>query len=212
MPHNFKELVTKARTCRRFDAEHAISLHELEDLVDMARISPSATNAQVLRYAIVQDTQVCQEIFSLYVLGGAYKAQERAKAHQVPTGYIIILAPHKLSEWSAMDIGIAAQTIQLAAAEKDLAACMVGSFHGEKLLALLESQGLDVHDKLLPTLKTDENEGISLKVKLLIAIGKPSEKRVIIPVSENGSTMYFREEDVHIVPKRNLDDVIILKV
>ncbi|MCR5330790.1 MAG: nitroreductase, partial [Lachnospiraceae bacterium] len=48
------------------------------------------------------------------------------------------------------------------------------------------------------------------KPVLALAIGKPSETVKLVDVGEDGSTKYYRDEnDVHFVPKRKLEDVLI---
>ena len=208
---NLKSLLIEARTCRRFQAGYDISYEILEDLVDMARITPSARNAQVLRYAIIRDAAVCQEMVSTYALGASLKADERPQAHQVPTAYIVIFGPHDLDEWSIMDIGIAAQSIQLGATEKGLATCMIGAINGNKITEILDAQGLDTNDKLFSVLRVSEDAEIVLKPRLLIALGKADEKRVLSGIPASGKTVYFRENGMHTVPKRDLNDIVLLK-
>ena len=89
------------------------------------------------------------------------------------------------------DVGIAAQTILLAAVEKGLGGCMIGSFRKPELKSLL---GL--------------SEGI--EPNLVVALGKPAEKVILTEVGADGSTAYYRDEnDVHYVPKRRLEDIIL---
>ncbi|MBT8372267.1 MAG: hypothetical protein HKO68_12875 [Desulfobacterales bacterium] len=48
------------------------------------------------------------------------------------------------------------------------------------------------------------------KILLVIAIGKPKEKIVLEPVGPDGNIRYWRDsEDVHHVPKRTINEVII---
>lgn len=43
-----------------------------------------------------------------------------------------------------------------------------------------------------------------------MAIGKPAEEIHIVEIPESGKTAYYRDEnDVHYVPKRKLDDVLL---
>ena len=154
---------------------------------------------------------LCQEIASTYALGGSLKAEERPQAHHAPTAYIVILAPYELSEWSIMDIGIAAQTIQLGATEQGLAACIIGAYNDKKVLDIFVAKGLDTNDRLFSVLRPKDNAEIILKPRLLLALGKANEKRVLADIPKSGETVYFRENDVHVVPKRDLKDIIILK-
>ena len=52
------------------------------------------------------------------------------------------------------------------------------------------------------------SEGI--EPNLVVALGKPAEKVILTEVGADGSTAYYRDEnDVHYVPKRRLEDIIL---
>ena len=53
-----KELISRARTCRRFKGDHRLSSDTLADLVDHARLSASARNHQVLRFITLSDRDI----------------------------------------------------------------------------------------------------------------------------------------------------------
>ena len=89
------------------------------------------------------------------------------------------------------DIGIVAQTMLLYAAENNLGGLMIGNFELGNVKKVCK-----LPDNLSPV--------------LLIALGKPTEKIVLVDVDESGNTNYYRDEnDVHYVPKRKLSDVIV---
>ena len=47
---------------------------------------------------------------------------------------------------------------------------------------------------------------------LIVAFGKPDETIVLTELEEGGSVNYYRDEDdVHYVPKRKLEDIIITR-
>ena len=61
--------------------------------------------------------------------------------------------------------------------------------------------------EILSALKLDPNR---YSVGLVLALGKPKEEVRIVPVGKSGNTAYYRDEDqVHYVPKRSLEDVVI---
>lgn len=74
-----KELVKKCRTYRRFYQEVPISMEELTDLVDTARLTASASNLQPLRYKLVNEPELCAQIFSPSALGGSFKRLGRTR-------------------------------------------------------------------------------------------------------------------------------------
>lgn len=187
------ELIVTSRTCRRFQSSVGLTEGILVDLVNMARLSPNARNAQVLRYAIVADPTARREVFGLLTLGGAFRPEQRPTAEQQPGGYIVVLGPEKLEGFGLMDVGIAAQSVNLAANASGLACCMVGAFNKPALRKLLELSA-------------------ELDPKLVLALGAPAEDRQIATVGENGDTAYFRDDHgVHWVPKRALEDVIVIR-
>ncbi|MCX7015658.1 MAG: nitroreductase, partial [Candidatus Sumerlaeota bacterium] len=48
------------------------------------------------------------------------------------------------------------------------------------------------------------------EIALVIALGRPAETRVIVPLGKDGSTAYYRDaQGVHCVPKRALQDVVV---
>ena len=187
------ELIVTSRTCRRFQSSVGLTEGILADLVNMARLSPNARNAQALRYAIVTEPAARREVFGLLTLGGAFKPEQRPTVEQQPGGYIVVLGPEKLDAFGLMDVGIAAQSVNLAANASGLACCMVGAFKNPALRKLLDAPA-------------------DLDPKLVLALGVPAEDRQIAPLDEHGDTAYFRDDHgVHWVPKRALEDLIVIR-
>ncbi len=196
---NLHELVVEARTCRRF-SQKELSSSVLTELVNTARIVSSARNAQILRYVIVQDKNLRKKMEEAYVLGGALAPEEKPKKGvDDPTAYIVLLAPENTNQFGIMDIGIAAQTIQLAATEKGYATCIIGAFKKNVVIDLLKEEHLDL-------------EGDTLVPYLVIAVGYAGEKRELGKVGEDGITSYYHDENgTNIVPKHELKDVLLLQ-
>ncbi|MBQ5771907.1 MAG: nitroreductase family protein, partial [Clostridia bacterium] len=110
-----------------------------------------------------------------------------------PTAYVVICADTEViasAEQFQKDVGILAQTLLLSAVEDGFGGCMIGSFSKETVMALL-----DLPEHLPP--------------QLVIALGKPDERVETVPLPENGDPSYYRENGVHYVPKRSLDELII---
>jgi nitroreductase len=89
-----------------------------------------------------------------------------------------------------VDHGIAAQTILLGSVEKGLGGCMFGA---------------------IDRIKLRENLNIAehLKILLVVAIGKPKEIISLDPVKDDDIKYWRDENQVHHVPKRSLDEIII---
>ena len=187
-----KELVTKARTCRRFKGDVVLSAETLTALIDYARLSASARNGQILRFVTISDPETRAAMDNLVVLGGALTPEQRATDAQRPGGYIVICGPDKMDDFATMDVGIAAQTINLAACEAGLNTCMIGAMKKEEVAQLLG----------LPE---------DLKVKLALALGVADEEIRLVGRRDDGKLIYYRDEnDVHCVPKISLEEAVIM--
>ncbi len=190
---DFFKLVSMARTCRRFKKD-SLSPDTLDWLIDCARLAPNGGNAQVLRYAVVATPQGCSALFPLLKWAGYLHDWAGPEPRERPTGYIVILSnAGKRGQLTAIDTGIAAQTIQLAAATKNIGCCMIISFNPDAM-----RQVLDLPEGYTPL--------------LVLALGMEKEVRCIDPIPANGSIKYWRDEQgVHHIPKRSLEDVIITR-
>lgn len=189
---NWEELIKKTRSFRRFESKE-ISLATLKELVNLARITASAGNKQPLRYILITDPKVREKIFP-YLGWAAYLPKFKGPEEgERPTAYIALLLKEDelLPEFSLVDVGIAAQTILLVARDKGIGGCLIGSLNQKKIKEILEIE-----------------EGYRLF--LILALGYPKEKVVLEEGLVRGDIKYFRDEqDVHHVPKRTLEEVIL---
>lgn len=185
------ELIRKNRSCRRFYQDHTIDTQTLKKFVDLARLSPSAANLQPLRYILSTDPQKNAQIFPCLAWAGYIKDWPGPKDGERPAGYIVILSDkEKATNYVGYDCGIASQSILLGVREKGLAGCMIASIKRQELREILS-----IDDRL--------------EILLVIAIGKPKEK-IVIEALDNNNIRYWRDSwDIHHVPKRDLNDIII---
>ena len=185
-----KDLIKINRSYRRFYQEEKVSEEILRELVDLARLSASSQNLQPLKFILSWEKVKNTKVFECLKWAGALKDWNGPGEGEKPTGYIVILEDTRIRPVASIDYGIAAQSILLGAVEKDLGGCMFGAINK-------------------PKLKENLNIAEFFDVLMVIAIGKPKEKIVIDPV-ENNDTVYWRDENqVHHVPKRSLDELII---
>lgn len=186
-----KDLVKANRSYRRFYNDAPIDRETLLDLVDDARLIASARNAQPLKYIISSEPQKNALIFSCLSWAAYIKDWKGPVEDERPTAYIVILGDTEISLSFGCDHGIAAQTILLAAVEKGLGGTIIGSVK---------------KDELIKKLNIPEN----YEVLLVIALGKPKEEVVIEPMGVNGDIKYWRDEkQIHHVPKRSLEEIVI---
>lgn len=184
-------LVRKTRSIRRFDGKRPVSENTLVDLVDLARLCPSAANLQPLKYKVVTDPVTCAAVFPSLGWAAYLRDWKGPAPEERPTGYIFIIADHNVSSNWWCDHGIAAQTILLGATEAGLGGCIIANL---KKKALRESLHLEDHHEIL----------------LGIALGYPAETIVITPVAEDGDIRYWRNaQGVHHVPKRSLSSILL---
>lgn len=190
----FLDLVKQARSHRGFRQDRKVTRQELEHLVECARFTPASRNNQVLKYYLAEKPETVAAIQPLTKWAGALAELHLPRKGAEPVAYIVICLDGSLAENPApyqRDVGIVAQTILLAAAEMGLNGCMIGSFAAGEL-----------REKLgLPE---------AIKPQLLLALGEGTDRIVMTDVGEDGSTTYYRDaEDIHYVPKRTLEQLIL---
>jgi nitroreductase len=186
-----RDLVLRNRSYRRFHEEVDIKLETLRELVDLALHSASAMNAQPLKYILSCDRQRNSLIFPHLVWATFLKTWPGPAEGERPSAYIIILGDKDISRFWDYDAGIAAQSILLGATEKGLGGCMIANIRKEGL-----RKALNIPERY--------------EILLVLALGKPKEEVVLETVGASGDTKYWRDsEEVHHVPKRPLDEIII---
>jgi len=186
-----KDLINKNRSYRRFYQEIPVSMGTLRELVDLARLSPSAANRQPLKYFLSNSPETNSTIFPCLAWAGYLPEWAGPEEGERPAAYLIMLGDSRITNNYLCDHGIAAQSILLGAVEKGLGGCIIGAINREKLR---ENLGLPSH----------------LEILQVLALGKPKEKVVINPLPADGDIKYWRDQNgAHHVPKRALDDLII---
>lgn len=186
-----RDLIISNRSYRRFYQDVAVGEATLRELIDLARLSASASNRQPLKYIISCDPAKNAQIFSTLSWARLLKDWGGPAEGERPAAYIVVLGDKEISQSFYYDAGIACQSILLGAREKGLGGCLLGSVNR---VALRQALGIAERYEIL----------------LVIALGKPKETVVIEPVGPNGDTTYYRDRDgVHHVPKRSLDEIII---
>ncbi|MDA3957787.1 nitroreductase family protein [Oceanispirochaeta sp.] len=187
------ELVEKTRSCRRFEQKE-LPEEFMKSLVETARVCPSARNKQPLKYITIENHDFRNLLFPHLNWAGSLKNWDGPIEGERPTGYVVLILDKRISSSAGLDTGIVAQTMQLVAMEKGIGSCMLGAFIKENVAKLLEL-------------------GDELEIQLILALGYPLEKRVIVDVKDESDVSYFRDDNqVHYIPKRSLESLLLRKI
>lgn len=191
---NVPELVAKTRTVRRFQENRPLDEAFMHGLIDLARLSGCARNGQALQYIPVVEKEVCGRIFPYLAWAGYLPNWPGPRPGERPAGYIVCLAN---SQWQKgpdteiyCDLGIASQSMLLAAAAQGVFGCRIGAFKP----VLHEVLQLQAHHRIL----------------LVLALGYAAEEVVLEELGADGDIRYWHDEaGIHHVPKRSLQDLLV---
>ncbi|MDE5420688.1 nitroreductase family protein [Ancylomarina sp. DW003] len=185
-----RELVLKNRSYRRFYQNERISKAKLIQWIDLARLGASGRNAQSLKYAVINEPDLCDQIFENLAWAGYLSDWNGPIEGERPAAYVIMLNDEKLSRNYFCDDGIAVQNLLLGAVEDEFGGCILRAFKEKEIREILKISK-------------------DYSIIQVVALGKPKEE-IVIEEMKNEDIKYWRDENgVHYVPKRKLDDIII---
>ena len=185
-----KELIKRNRSYRRFYQSERINRQHIIEWIELARFSASGRNAQPLKYIVITDEEDCSKVYPLLSWAGYLKDWEGPEEGERPAAYIVMLHDTEISNNYFCDDGIAAQSILLGAVEAGYGGCIFASVRRKDLRGFLN---LDKQYDILHVL----------------ALGKPSEKVVLEEMVDNDHKYWRDEHEIHHVPKRPLDEIIL---
>jgi nitroreductase len=187
----FIDIVKANRSYRRFFESEPVDRETLLKLIDYARLTPSGANKQALKYYVSNERELNDKIFPTLIWAAYLTDWQGPIPGERPAAYIVMVQDEQYKTASGFDPGIAAQTILLGAADMGLGGCMVGTIHREKL-----KEALAMPD--------------GYEILLVLALGKPKETVVIDEMDADNNIKYWRDENqVHHVPKRKLQDMVM---
>jgi len=185
-----KDLILKNRTYRRFFQSEKISPDQLREWIDLARNSASARNAQSMKYILSTDESTNAQIFEQLAWAGYLTTWKGPEEGERPSAYIVLLHDTLLSGNYFCDDGIALQSILLGATEAGYGGCIIHSVNRNKLREILHLSE-------------------QYEILYVLALGKPKEI-VVLDELEGNDIKYWRDDNqVHHVPKRSLDEIIL---
>ena len=124
--------ICKRYSCRAY-ADKSIERQKLEEILESARIAPSAKNLQDWRFVVVTDAKT-----KLEVARAANEQMFLAKAGAIivacsNSDYVMLCG----QAIGPIDVAIALDHISLQAAQSGLATCWIGSFYPDKVRKIL---------------------------------------------------------------------------
>ncbi len=141
---DFLELVSSRQSARAFDPDRAVEREKLDRIIEIARLAPSACNAQPWSFVLVDEPELKNKIAdatSSRVLGMNHFTKQ-APVHLLLVEEKVNISSGiggwgKKKEFAQMDLGIVAAHIVLAAQAEGLGTCIVGWFDEDKVKELL---------------------------------------------------------------------------
>lgn len=183
-------LISRSRTRRSFKEDEPLPCDLPCDLAEALRLSPSAGNKQTLRLMLLTADSDRRTLFPLTRWAGYLKDGSPKEGHR-PAAYAILFNDASRGQLSPVDLGIAAQSLNLTCNAMGLACCIIGAFDRQKVAEIFSPSE-------------------ALSPELLMAIGVPDESVVVEPMPASGDIKYWRTADgVHHVPKRQVSDILL---
>lgn len=184
---NVMDAIMTRRTIRKFTKEE-IKTEILRDLVDAARMAAFGGNIQPLRYSIITGKALREEVFATTKWAG-YLPDGTPKDGERPTAYIIVYSDETVKKECMVDAGAAVTNIMLAAHEKGIGSCWIGSVNRKALREILN---------------TPEN----LRILYVVALGYPAQESRAVEMTDS-IRYYLDEEGILNVPKMPLSQVLL---
>ncbi len=181
-------VIISRRTVRQF-SPRPVSDELLENMVNAARLAPSAANMQPLEFVVVSDEDIRKKIFPCLKWAAYIAPEGNPRPGKEPRAYIVTLVNEDIKkkgfEW---DAGAAIENMILAAWAEGVASCWLLSVDRDEVRKIM---------KIPETYHIDS----------VLALGYPEEKPVTEDVSD--SIKYYKDADGRLnVPKRPLEKIM----
>ena len=181
-------LLARNRSYRGYDKKVVVGMSTLEKIVAVTTKIPSARNQQVLRFKLVTRDSGADKVLAHIKMGGALPELNLPFEGTEPEAFILICSSVPESKLVDIDLGIAAQSMLLKAADLGLNGLMIGAFNKAEITRLF---------------------ALPYEPLLILAIGKGAETIRLTEIREGESHHYYRENGVHYVPKVALADLLL---
>lgn len=137
------ELISSRQSDRKY-SDKPVEKEKLDRIIEAARISPSACNAQPWKFIVITEPETLADVAeaaSAKMLGmNTFLGQAAAMlvvVRERPNFSSYVGGNIKKKDYSLIDIGIAAENICLQAKAEGIGSCIVGWFNEKTLIKLL---------------------------------------------------------------------------
>ena len=189
---NLENLLEWRRSYRKFDESRLISKNDIDEILNSIKFASCANNRQYLRFISVENKNKVLEIFDNTKWAASLKNNMgRPKEGERPVYFIAILSDDdKKLRFNGIDEGLVISNLTLAAAEKGIGSCIIGSVNDKKMREILNYED-------------------NYSCEVVIAFGYPKVKSTIKEIDlEEDQSYYLDEDGNYLVPKYKINDIV----
>ena len=139
---NFSEIAKTRQSCRSYNSEREVSESDLSEILESARLAPSACNAQPYKLTVCKG-EIAKEVAKACMGMGMNKF-----ASDAPVLIVISEMPYnktaslgsklKDNDYRSIDIGIVTAYLTAEATARGLSTCILGWFDDKKIRSLCD--------------------------------------------------------------------------
>lgn len=189
---DLKKLLEWRRTYRKFDESKKIDKNDIEEILDSIKFASCANNRQFLRFISVESEEKVLEVFENSVWAASLPRDVATpKEGERPVYFVAILTDEKRKlRFNGIDEGLVISNLTLAAAEKGIGSCIIGSVKDAKMREILGY---------------DEN----YSCEVVIAFGYPIVESTIKEIEiDQDQSYYLNDKGNYVVPKYKKEDIV----
>ena len=181
--------IEERRSIRKFK-NTPIQRETLEILVNCARLAAFPANVQPLKFGIISEKELCDQIFP-YTKWAGYLKNGTPEEGERPVAYIAIWGDEEIKQSFEVEAGAAVTNILLAAHDMGIASCWIGALDRESLKNVFS---LSERFNLL----------------YLVALGYGAQESLMVDMKDGDVKYFMGEDNILRVPKRTMEEVLIL--
>ncbi|HEY0742041.1 MAG TPA: nitroreductase [Chryseosolibacter sp.] len=153
------QIIYDRRAVRKYKSR-PVEKSLIEQLVDTGRMAPSGMNLQPWKFYVVTESNLIKQMDEQIkvVVADIYKMPEMVEFLKKPNSIfhgapvVVFITAPKVNEWAALDIGMCAQNMMLAAKASGLDTCPVGLGKFIERTSLYSQLGVPATDHVLVSL------------------------------------------------------------